>query len=31
VVGGPEAVLKLAKDNPAAVATVVRNWVSKEG
>jgi flagellar M-ring protein FliF len=31
VVGGPDAVLKLAKDNPAAVATVVRNWVSKEG
>jgi flagellar M-ring protein FliF len=29
-IGGPDAVMKLAKENPAAVASVVRSWVGSE-
>lgn len=29
-VGGPDMVMKLAKENPAAVASVVRGWVGSE-
>jgi flagellar M-ring protein FliF len=29
-IGSPEAVMKLAKENPAAVASVVRSWVGSE-